>query len=195
MRHIARVLLLSALAMSLTACQNPVDALTDPPPRARAAPAVPAAASDEKPARAAAKPAAAWVGDSADLGGRGSGTHLRVSVVGQVDPAVGVRAADRPASGSRWVGFAVTLLNFGGKPHEVAGARAWVVDDTGERHRPVTTGTLTTGAPLRWNTLSVGEQRKGWLVFEVPERARIVRLHTVLGDRSLAWQLRFPPSR
>ncbi|MFI2208758.1 DUF4352 domain-containing protein [Streptomyces sp. NPDC020141] len=192
MRHLASALLVSALALSATACQSPLDALTAAPgPRDR--PAV-RPVSDQKPAGDRAK-AVAWVGDAADLGGPGSREHLRVSVVGQVDPAVGVRAADRPESGARRVGAAITLLNFGGRPHDVSGARAWVVDDTGKRHPQATTGTLTTGAPLKWNTLSVGEQRKGWLVFEVPEKARIVRLHTALGKRTLVWQLRFPPSR
>ncbi|MER5767668.1 DUF4352 domain-containing protein [Streptomyces sp. NPDC001985] len=179
----ASTLLLSALALTTTtSCQNPFDSPPHPP-------------TDHKPRPAIPTPAPAWFGDSVDLTGRGFGEHLRVSVLGQVDPAVATRAAEGPGSGKRWFGADVSLLNIGGRPYDTTGARAWAVDETGKRYSPVTTGRLTTGAPLTWNTLAVGEQKQGWLVFEVPERSRIVRLHTALGNHTSVWQLRFPPSR
>ncbi|GLF94356.1 DUF4352 domain-containing protein [Streptomyces yaizuensis] len=178
----ASALLVAALALATAGCREwpgrgPADAR----------PPAPAAV----PAREAAP---AWVGDAVDLGGRGYGEHLRIAVLGQVDPAVPARAtAAEPPAGTRRIGARLSVLNFGGRPFDASRARTWVEDADGRRHRPVATGTLTTGRPLAWNTLAVGEQRDGWLVYQVPERARIVRLHCAAGGRTVSWQLRFPP--
>ncbi|EDY52539.1 hypothetical protein SSCG_05546 [Streptomyces clavuligerus] len=134
------------------------------------------------------------VGDAMEVSGSGYGEHLRLTVNGQVDPAVGARRGeDTPRAGTRRIGTRLSVLNFGGRPFDASRARAWVADDRGRRYPRTATGTLTTGRPLTWRNLAVGEQRDGWLVFEVPERARIVRFHCAVGGRTLAWQLRFPP--
>ncbi|MFI1013852.1 DUF4352 domain-containing protein [Streptomyces sp. NPDC020965] len=181
MRHVASALLLVALAMGGgTACQ----ATADPPGGGRGG-------DDEKGRRAAP----AWVGDTVDLRGRAFGERLRVSVGGWVDPAVSTRAAYQPDTGNRWLGVQLSLVNLGGRAFDASRATAWAVDGGGKRYPVVRTGAITTGFPLKWNTIASGEQLDGWLVFEVPEATRIVRLHATVGKKALTWQLQHPPSR
>ncbi|MGW6458400.1 DUF4352 domain-containing protein [Streptomyces sp. NPDC055078] len=198
MRHVGSALLLAALVMGVTACQSPPGAQSPQQPRAAERTAADRAEggqdrSDRKPGKPGSS--TSWVGDSADLGGRGFGEHLRISVRGQVDPAIGIRAADAPDTGNRRLGVDVALVNVGGRPYDASRADIWVTDAGGGRYPAVRTGTLTTGFPLEWNTLPVGEQKQGWLVFEVPQDARIVRFHCRVGKTALSWQLQFPPSR
>ncbi|MFF0446831.1 DUF4352 domain-containing protein [Streptomyces sp. NPDC004609] len=191
MRHLASALLLSVLAMAATGCQGS-DASAGTDPRAVGAPA---AAVDEKPRSGET----AWIGDTADFGGRAFGRRLRISVRSAVDPAIAIRPATSsrsvPAAGKRRIGVEVALVNVGGKPHDASGGKAWVSDGKGNRHPAVESGAITTGLPLKWNTLAVGEQVQGWLVFEVPESADIVKFHCTLGNSSVTWQLKHPPSR
>ncbi|MER6913686.1 hypothetical protein ABT354_18610 [Streptomyces sp. NPDC000594] len=185
----ASALFLSALALGATACQ------TLPGPFGTAGER-PAARPGAGRLDAKGPGAVVWVGDPVDLTGSGYGEHLRLTVTGQVDPAVTARAADPgPAAGKRRVGARITALNFGGRPFDASRARVRAEDTEGRRHPPVTTGTLTTGRPLAWRTLAVGEQRDGWLVFELPDRTRLARLHATLGPHRATWQLRFPPTR
>ncbi|MFE3016322.1 DUF4352 domain-containing protein [Streptomyces sp. NPDC059256] len=194
-RHITSALLASALVMgTATACQtiwSDQDATTtrgerDPAPRA----APPATDAKGNPA------GTSWIGDSVNIGGRAFGEHLRISVLGFVDPAVATgKAAKEPAAGNRRLGVDVTLANVGGKPYDASKATAWVVDDQGKRHAASVTERITTGIPLKWNTVAAGEQTQGWLVFEVPENARITQFFCTLGTTTVSWQLHFPPSR
>ncbi|MEO3976050.1 DUF4352 domain-containing protein [Streptomyces sp. CAU 1734] len=197
MRQMASVLLVVTLAVSATACRSVL-------PGFPAGKEHRAAGGSGTPVRSDAKAAgggAAWVGDSVDIGGRVFGERLRVSVLGYVDPAVPAdpgdpaRATDRPAAGERRVGVDVALINIGGKPYDASAGASWVLDAGGKRHPAVVTRALTTGAPLKWNTVAAGEHRAGWLVFELPEKSRVNTLHVAVGKRTLVWQLGFPPIR
>ncbi|MER7048779.1 DUF4352 domain-containing protein [Streptomyces jumonjinensis] len=201
MRHVASALLMSALAMGVTGCQSPFGGPAAGAPAAGEEARhgrVPRAASlDEKSGRGAL-----WVGDAVDVDGRRFGEHLRVSVVGQVDPAVTADSVGSAASadtdvtaGTRRLAVDVAVVNTGGRPYDASRAGAWAVDEKGRRHRPVASAPLTTGRILKGNIIPAGEQAQGWLVFEVPEKTRIVRLQLALENRSLDWQLSFPPSR
>ncbi|MQS35406.1 DUF4352 domain-containing protein [Streptomyces katsurahamanus] len=205
MRHVASALLMSALAMGTAGCQSPFGGPAAGAPAAGEEARhgrVPRAASlDEKSGRGAL-----WVGDAVDVDGRRFGEHLRVSVVGQVDPAVTADSVGSAASadstddtditaGTRRLAVDVTVVNTGGRPYDASSAGAWAVDEKGRRHRPVASAALTTGRILKGNTIPAGEQAQGWRVFEVPEKTRIVRLQLALENRSLDWQLSFPPSR
>ncbi|MEU5979841.1 DUF4352 domain-containing protein [Streptomyces sp. NPDC047315] len=197
MRRMASALLLSALALGATGCQGAPDDRRDAA-SARADGKGPDGKGPDGVRRAA------WLGDAVDLGGGASGEHLRMTVHGYVDPAVAVRKAKQPrpqpAEGRRWLGVDVALLNVGGSRHDARRTAAWVTDDRGKRHS-VLSGTaadvkeFTTGIPLKWNTLAVGEQSEGWLVFDVPEDARITRFHSTLGTTTVTWLLQHPPSR
>ncbi|MCM2389199.1 DUF4352 domain-containing protein [Streptomyces albipurpureus] len=192
-RHITSALLLTALVMgTATACRSVLDDGDGQSPHTGRTSAAERAVTDQRGRRAVS-----WVGDSVDIDGRAFGEHLRVSVLGFVDPAIATRAAaQRPTGGNRRLGVDVTLANVGGKPYDASRAKAWVVDDQGKSYpAAVATERITTGLPLKWNTLAAGEQSQGWLVFEVPESAVILRLHCTLGSTTMAWQLHFPPSR
>ncbi|MEU9604769.1 DUF4352 domain-containing protein [Streptomyces sp. NPDC048057] len=211
MRRMASALLLSALALGATGCQGASDDRT----AAASAPPGPAAVADAALDRPDGKGPdggkgpggtrrAVWVGDAVDLGGRASGEHLRMTVRGYVDPAVAVRKTKRasqprpqPSDGRRWIGADVALLNVGGSLYDARRTTAWVTDDEGKRYAPLSTTVeeFTTGIPLKWNTLAVGEQSEGWLVFDVPEEAHITRFHSTLGKTTVTWLLQHPPSR
>ncbi|MFI1398402.1 DUF4352 domain-containing protein [Streptomyces sp. NPDC020681] len=200
MRQVASALLLSALAMGVTACQSGAGVPAERTPRPPHASAGDGKAVDgggitAGDGKVVDGAAVSLVGDAVDLGGRTFGEHLRISVRGYVDPAIGIRAAQRPGPGKRRIGVDVALVNVGGKTYDASGGKAWVVDENGRRYPAVRTGEITTGFPLKWNALTVGEQSEGWLVFEVPENARIVRLHSTIGNTSLNWQLQHEPSR
>ncbi|TXS56657.1 DUF4352 domain-containing protein [Streptomyces sp. t39] len=194
MRHLATALV-PALVLGLAACQGP------------AGPGPGASGGGDKRA-AATTPGVARIGDTADDGGTRSGEHLRISLRGYVDPAIGIRtargaargltgpAADgpvrRPAAGTRWVGVDLAVVNVGGTAHETPVTRAWVVDDRGRSHRAVPAGELTTGPPLPAGRLTVGEHRTGWLVFELPHGSRPVRLHCETASAEHRWTLQSP---
>ncbi|MEU8434250.1 hypothetical protein AB0F18_15275 [Streptomyces sp. NPDC029216] len=184
MRHTASVLagaaLLPALLLTVTACQSAPEGAALAP---AAAPAVPvddaAPGADEEPAAPdrAAAPAAkdAHVGDSVRVQGQEVGRHLQVVLGAFVDPAVSVEPNYQPPAGKRWAAASMSFVNVGGASYGALG-RMWAYDAAGKRHPAVRTGELTTGKPLVFDSLAVGERAEGWVVFEIPENQRIVRL-------------------
>lgn len=190
MRQSAAPVLAAALVPFLlfgaTACQNAPEGAALAP---AAVPAVPvddgAPGAGEDPGRApgaaaapgAVPPAAkeAHVGDSVRVRGAQVGRHLQVVLNAYVDPAVSVEKNFVPPAGKRWVAASLSFVNVGGASYGALG-RMWAHDSTGQRHPVVPTGELTTGKPLVFDSLEVGERAEGWAVFEIPENARIVRL-------------------
>ncbi|WP_328299136.1 DUF4352 domain-containing protein [Streptomyces sp. NBC_00435] len=133
--------------------------------------------AEREGAEGAARPASkdAHVGDSVRVKGREVGRHLQVVLGAYVDPAVSVDKNFAPAAGKRWVAASMSFVNVGGASYGALG-RMWALDSAGQRHAVVPTGELTTGKPLVFDSLAVGERAEGWVVFEIPENARIVRL-------------------
>ncbi|MEV6729616.1 hypothetical protein [Streptomyces sp. NPDC051364] len=186
MRQSASVLaaaLLPLLLFGATACSGAPEGAALAP---AAAPAVPvddgAPGAEEDPAAAAAAPGAvqaaskdAHVGDSVRVHGRQVGRHLQAVLTAYVDPAVSVEKNYAPPAGKRWVAASMSFVNVGGASYGALG-RMWAYDSAGGRHPVVPTGELTTGKPLVFDSLAVGERAEGWVVFEIPEKARIVRL-------------------
>ncbi|MFE6845913.1 hypothetical protein [Streptomyces sp. NPDC057686] len=184
MRQSASVLaaaLLPFLLFGATACSGAPEGAALAP---AAAPAVPvddgAPGAEEDPAAAApgAVPAAAkdaHVGDSVRVHGRQVGRHLQAVLTAYVDPAVSVEKNYAPPAGKRWVAASMSFVNVGGASYGALGSM-WAYDSAGGRHPVVPTGELTTGKPLVFDSLAVGERAEGWVVFEIPEKARIVRL-------------------
>ncbi|WP_407838780.1 DUF4352 domain-containing protein [Streptomyces sp. DSM 116496] len=173
--------LLPILLFGATACSGAPEGAALAP---AAVPAVPVddgapgagddpAAERDGVARAAAKDAR--VGDSVRVRGREVGRHLQVVLGAYVDPAVSVEKNFAPAAGKRWVAASMSFVNVGGASYGALG-RMWALDGAGQRHPVVPTGELTTGKPLVFDSLAVGERAEGWVVFEIPENARIVRL-------------------
>ncbi|MFF2192412.1 DUF4352 domain-containing protein [Streptomyces sp. NPDC058157] len=178
---LAAAVLLPALLLTATACQSAPEGAAAAP---AAAPAVPVddgvPGADEEPVapdRAAAAGAAkdAHVGDSVRVQGQAVGRHLQVVLGAFVDPAVSVEPNYAPPAGKRWVAASMSFVNVGGASYGALG-RMWAYDGAGKRYPVVRTGELTTGKPLVFDSLAVGERAEGWVVFEIPENQRIVRL-------------------
>lgn len=117
----------------------------------------------------------AHVGDSVRVQGREVGRHLQAVLGAFVDPAVSVEPNYAPPAGKRWVAASMSFVNVGGASYGALG-RMWAYDGAGKRYPVVRTGELTTGKPLVFDSLAVGERAEGWVVFEIPENQRIVRL-------------------
>lgn len=178
MRQPARPLpvlaLLPALLFGATACQGAAEPDTLAP---AAAPAVVVddgvPGSAQTPVRPGVKDAR--VGGTVRVHGRQLGRHLQVDLGAFVDPAISVDEEFAPPAGKRWVAASMSFVNVGGASYGALG-RMWAHDGAGQRHPVVKTGELTTGKPIVFDSLEVGERVEGWVVFEIPESARIVRL-------------------
>ncbi|MEV6950894.1 DUF4352 domain-containing protein [Streptomyces sp. NPDC051183] len=177
MRQSASVLaaaLLPLLLFGATACQSAPEGAALAP---AAGPAVPvddgAPGAEDAPARTTAN--AARVGESVRVHGAQVGRHLQAVLNAYVDPAVSVEKNFAPPAGKRWVAASMSFVNVGGASYGALG-RMWALDGAGQRHPVVPTGELTTGKPLVFDSLAVGERAEGWVVFEIPENTRIVRL-------------------
>ncbi|WP_267243129.1 DUF4352 domain-containing protein [Streptomyces sp. PR69] len=192
---LASAALLPALLIGVTACQRIPSAPAQGTPSAATAAERAAVLADGD----AKGQAGLWIGQAEDVGGRGAGERLRIAVHAVVDPALSARDLDEdapapkktyaPRPGARWIGVEVSLVNVGGRPYDAPITKAWVVDAHGKRHPAVTTGELTTGLPLDADGLAAGDRAEGWLAFEVPEDARIVRFHCTVGTHTRGWQL------
>lgn len=115
------------------------------------------------------------MGEAVRVHGRQVGRHLEAVLSAYVDPAVSVEKNFAPPAGKRWVAASMSFVNVGGASYGALG-RMWAHDSAGRRHPVVPTGELTTGKPLVFDSLEVGERAEGWVVFEIPENARIERL-------------------
>ncbi|MFG2877594.1 hypothetical protein ACGFYU_21795 [Streptomyces sp. NPDC048337] len=166
--------LVPLLLLGATACQSAPEGAALAP---AAAPAVPAddgaPGAEEAPDRTGAKDAR--VGDPVRVHGQQVGRHLQVVLNAYVDPAVSVEKNFAPPAGKRWVAASMSFVNVGGASYGALG-RMWAHDSAGQRHPVVPTGELTTGKPLVFDSLAVGERAEGWVVFEIPENARIERI-------------------
>ncbi|MFD7260290.1 hypothetical protein [Streptomyces sp. NPDC059874] len=165
--------LLPLLLLGATACDSAPERAALAPAAAPAVPVDDGAPGAAAPARTGAKDA--HVGDSVRVHGRQVGRHLQVVLGAYVDPAISVEKNFAPAPGKRWVAASMSFVNVGGDSYGALG-RMWAHDSAGGRHGVVPTGELTTGKPLVFDSLAVGERVEGWVVFEIPENARIDRL-------------------
>ncbi|MBW5485540.1 DUF4352 domain-containing protein, partial [Streptomyces bambusae] len=158
------------------ACSGAADGAAVAP---AAAPAVPvddaAPGVDGEPADSRGPAKDARVGEPVRVHGRQVGRHLQAVLTAYVDPAVSLDKDYAPPAGKRWVGAGMSFVNVGGATYGELG-RMWALDSAGQRYPSVATGELTTGKPLVFDSLSVGDRAEGWVVFEIPENARIVRL-------------------
>ncbi|MEU2449931.1 hypothetical protein [Streptomyces sp. NPDC012765] len=171
---LAATALLPLLLFGSTGCTGAPEGAALAP---AAAPAVPVddgvPGAPEEPARPGAKDA--HVGDPVRVHARQVGRHLQVELGAFVDPAISVEKNFAPPAGKRWVAASMSFVNVGGASYGALG-RMWAHDSAGQRHPVVKTGELTTGKPIVFDSLEVGERAEGWVVFEIPESARIVRL-------------------
>ncbi|MGW0897135.1 hypothetical protein ACWD0G_09045 [Streptomyces goshikiensis] len=176
--------LLPALLFGATACQSAPDGAALAPAAVPAVPVddgVPGAGAGDVPAPAPKAAGAgavakdAHVGDSVRVDGKQVGRHLEAVLNAYVDPAISVAKDFAAPAGKRRVAASMSFVNVGGASYGALG-RMWALDGAGKRHPVVPAGELTTGKPLVFDSLEVGERAEGWVVFEIPENTRIVRL-------------------
>ncbi|MEW2414211.1 hypothetical protein AB0953_10865 [Streptomyces sp. NPDC046866] len=180
---LAAAALLPLLLFGSTACSGSSDGAALAPAAAPAVPVddgVPGAEEEPAPAPTGAAQGQgavkeAHVGDAVKFHGRQVGRHLQAVLNAYVDPAISTEKDFAPPVGKRWVAASMSFVNVGGASYGALG-RMWAYDSAGQRHGVVRTGELTTGKPLVFDSLAVGERAEGWVVFEIPESARIVRL-------------------
>ncbi|MFG2993430.1 hypothetical protein ACGFZK_29730 [Streptomyces sp. NPDC048257] len=170
---LAATALLPFLLFGSTGCQSAPEGAALAPAAAPAVPVDDGAPGAEVPVRPGVKDA--HVGDPVRVHGTQVGRHLQVELAAFVDPAVSVEKNFAPPAGKRWAAASMSFVNVGGASYGALG-RMWAHDSAGQRHPVVKTGELTTGKPIVFDSLEVGERVEGWVVFEIPESARIVRL-------------------
>ncbi|WP_051807082.1 hypothetical protein [Streptomyces sp. NRRL F-2664] len=168
------LVLLPLLLFGTAACQSVREGVAPAP---AAAPAGPVDDGVPGGGPAPGRPAAqdAHVGDTLRLHGPQVGRHLEVLLGAYADPAISADKNVAPPPGKRWVAASMSFVNVGGASYGALG-RMWAHDGAGQRHPVVPTGELTTGKPIVFDSLDVGERAEGWVVFEIPENARIERL-------------------
>ncbi|GAA1601624.1 DUF4352 domain-containing protein [Streptomyces globosus] len=176
---LAAAALLPLLLLGGTACSPAPDRAASAPAAVPAAPVDDGAPGDDGAGAGSGQLRGAvrevHVGDAVRVHGRQVGRHLQAVLNAFVDPAVSADKNYSPPAGKRWVAASMSFANIGGASYGALGGM-WAHDSSGQRHPVVRTGELTTGKPLVFDSLAVGERAEGWVVFEIPQNARIVRL-------------------
>lgn len=136
----------------------------------------------------------ASVGGSITLQGTDPGLAVKVTVVKVVNPATPAQDFMKPKSGNKFVALEVTLENVGQAVYSDAPTNgAMLIDGEGQQFRS-TLYDVREGQSLNGTaTINVGDSRKGVIVFEVPESAKLVKLQFALNsgfaDQKGEWTL------
>ncbi|MFC7591607.1 DUF4352 domain-containing protein [Nonomuraea antimicrobica] len=148
-------------------------------------------AQEQQPAQQ--QPSTATVGGSITLEGMDPGLKMTVTVTRVVDPATGDQFS-KPQTGKRLVGVEVTLANAGTAVYSDSPTNgAMLIDGEGQQYRS-TYHTVQEGQGFGGSaTINTGDSRKGVIVFEVPESAKLGKLQFGLdsgfADQKGEWTL------
>ncbi len=150
-----------------------------------------ASASGEAKAEA---PKPAGIGDAITLVGSDAELKMRVKVNKVI--ANGTPANDfvKPEGGKRLYGVELTLKNAGKAAYsDSPGNGASVIDSEGQEYSASLFGEIAGAQNLTSTTIAPGDLRKGYVVFEVPGKAKIVKLQMSLdsgfADHHGEWSL------
>ncbi|GAA0916419.1 DUF4352 domain-containing protein [Nonomuraea longicatena] len=115
----------------------------------------------------------AKVGESITLQGTDPGLKVTVTLIQVFSPATPSSDFLKPKSGFRYVAVQVTLANQGQAVYNGApGSGAYLIDTEGQQYRD-TYGEVREGPGFPGLvTMNAGDNRKGVIVFEIPESAR-----------------------
>ncbi|MFB4275721.1 DUF4352 domain-containing protein [Nonomuraea sp. MTCD27] len=118
----------------------------------------------------------ATVGGSITLEGMDPGLKMQVTVTRVVDPATGDQFS-KPQTGNRLVAVELTLANAGDAVYSDSPTNgAMLIDGEGQQYR-TTFRTVQEGQSFGGSaTINKGDSRKGVIVFEVPEGAKLAKL-------------------
>ncbi|MEV4287342.1 DUF4352 domain-containing protein [Nonomuraea bangladeshensis] len=164
----------------------PKSAEASPPP------AEPQESAQAQESAEAQQPAAATVGQAITLQGF-EGLQMEVTLAKLVSKATGDQFS-KPKDGNRFVAVQVTLKNVGQKVYSDSPSNgALLIDGEGQQYRS-TLHSVQEGQSFGGTaTISAGDSRKGMIVFEVPEGAKLAKLQFGLNsgfaDQKGEWSL------
>ncbi|MFF3932535.1 DUF4352 domain-containing protein [Streptomyces hirsutus] len=140
-------------------------------------------------------PEVAKVGDTLTLEGFEEGSKLDVTVVKVADPAKSADEFMEPASGKRFVGVQFQLVNTGEAAYSDSPSNGAQVADSEGQQFDATFGDITAGPSMASGLkLKPGAKGLGWIVFEVPEAAKVDTVQFTMdsgfADKTGEWKLR-----
>ncbi|PWI09054.1 hypothetical protein DIZ27_18950 [Streptomyces sp. NWU339] len=178
-------------ALTLTACDTG-STVVDKPKENAAARADSGKDTEKEKSEA---PEVAKVGDTLTLEGFEEGSKLDVTVVKVADPAKSADEFMEPASGKRFVGVQFQLVNTGEAAYSDSPSNGAQVADTEGQQFDATFGDITAGPSMASSLkLKPGAKGLGWIVFEVPEAAKVDTVQFTMdsgfADKTGEWKLR-----
>jgi hypothetical protein len=181
-------------ALTLAACNTGSTVVDKPKDNAAASAASGKDTAKEKSdAPEAAK--VAKVGDTLTLEGFEEGSELDVTVVKVADPAKSADEFMQPASGKRLVGVQFQIVNTGEVAYSDSPSNGAQVADSEGQQFSATFGDITAGPSMASSLkLKPGAKGLGWIVFEVPEAAKVDTVQFAMdsgfADKTGEWKLR-----
>lgn len=177
-------------ALTLAACDTG-STVVDKPKGEAAAPADSGKATEKEKSDA---PEVAKVGDTLTLEGFEEGSKLDVTVVKVADPAKSADEFMQPASGKRFVGVQFQLVNTGEAAYSDSPSNGAQVADSEGQQFAATFGDITAGPSMASSLkLKPGAKGLGWIVFEVPEAAKVDTVQFTMdsgfADKTGEWKL------
>lgn len=149
---------------------------------------------EAKAEEAKKEPSTASVGGAITLQGTDPGLKVTATVNQLVNPATPAQDFMKPKSGNRFVALQVTLANVGQAVYSDSPTNgAMLIDGEGQQYRStiydVREGQSFGGSA----TINAGDSRKGMIVFEVPESAKLAKfqfaLNSGFADQKGEWTL------
>ncbi|MDP9842265.1 DUF4352 domain-containing protein [Streptosporangium lutulentum] len=144
----------------------------------------PAAAENTQPSPVQeAKPSAAAVGGAITLQGRDSGLQVAVTLVKVVENAKPKNDYSKPETGNRFFAVQLILNNTGQAAYSDSPTNgAYVIDAEGQQYSSAY-GDVQEGVSFHGSvTMGAGDSRKGIIVFEVPQAAKISKFQFALNS-------------
>ncbi|MEU6885368.1 DUF4352 domain-containing protein [Streptomyces viridosporus] len=139
-------------------------------------------------------PGIAEVGDTLTLKGSEDGSRLDVTVTKIADPAESADEFTEPGAGKRFVGVQFKLVNTGEAAYSDSPSNGAQVADSEGQQFDATFGDITAGPSMASSLkLKPGAQGLGWIVFEVPEAAKVATVQFTMdsgfADETGEWKL------
>lgn len=127
---------------------------------------------------APAKAAAAHVGDTITLKGEADGEKIAVTLVKVITTAKSGNQYETPDKGKRYYAAQFIIKNVGTAPYDDSPTNGAVaVDSEGQQFESTFISDLAGGAPFPGSVkIKTGDKAKGYIVYEVPKKAKIVAL-------------------
>jgi hypothetical protein len=146
--------------------QQPIESV--PPAEESSAPSAVEPKNDE--------PATAAVGGTITLQGMDPGLKVKVTVTKLVNPATPAQDFMKPKAGNRFVAVEVTLENVGEAVYSDAPTNSGIlIDGEGQQYRSTFSDVREGQGFGGTATINKGDSRKGVIVFEVPEGAKLAK--------------------